>query len=82
MEDTSERYREIGGPTMRGPDRSEVGVACEQVDAEQLGAMLRGVLDEIDAGEWTPRRCFVRGSRLTSAGLSYEQIGASCYFRG
>lgn len=35
---------------MRDPDRSEVGVAGEQVAAEQLAAMLRGVLGEIDAG--------------------------------
>jgi hypothetical protein len=35
---------------MRGPDRSDVVVPGEQVDAEQLRAMLRGVLDEIDAG--------------------------------
>jgi hypothetical protein len=35
---------------MRDPDRSEVVVAGEQVAAEQLAAMLRGVLGEIDAG--------------------------------
>jgi hypothetical protein len=35
---------------MRDPDRSEVVVAGEQVVAEQLAAMLRGVLGEIDAG--------------------------------
>jgi hypothetical protein len=35
---------------MRDPDRSEVVVAGEQVAAEQLAVMLRGVLGEIDAG--------------------------------